>query len=191
MSGNLKEEGLYYGPTGDPFQASEDSSSSFAPGQLGKVAAFANANGQNGVSGNSPIVVQAVKRHASDSATLVKGAPAYWSDLDGYVVTAEIARAVTNGTQGIPAGVFAGSVSIASGSYGFIQVAGVAPAHFTTSASATTTLIGLPVIQSTDLVFKVSASDTTSQLYPSFGLLAASTTGTIAEVLLQVPHLNW
>lgn len=188
MAGSLTEQGVWI-QTGNPFTVSE--ATPFAPGQIGKVADFSNSGAENGVSGNSPIKIQAVKRYATDTVAITSaGDLAFWQDTDNYVVTSQAANAVGGTTAPIVAGVF-GATNLSFGSYGFIQVAGVALARLADSTSAGT--VGTPLVWSTNNLAKQNGTQNSN--VQVIGVLRTLTTVTgtnvSVEQILNVPHLNW
>jgi hypothetical protein len=187
MAGNLREEGLFI-PTGNPFQSNE--SSPFAPGQNGKVSAFANGGAENGVSGEVGIMIQAVRRYATDTVAAQSGGLAFWQDTDNFVVTSQPANAIGGTTAPLAAGIFGGTFPNA-GNYGFIQVGGVALGRFAESTSATE--VGKRLIWATDHQLKAAATNAGVDI-PTVALLKAAVgTGTNAtgEILLSLPEHNW
>src|SRR5688572_23090194 len=107
FSGKLAQQGLWIS-TGNPATASE--ASPHAPGQRGKISSFHNDAAQNGVATTpEPIQIQAVKRYATDTVSIVTGDAAFWQDTDNFVVTAEFASAVGATTAPLLAGVFIGT----------------------------------------------------------------------------------
>lgn len=191
MSGSNTEQGLWV-QTGNPFTVSE--STPFAPGQLGKVQDFANAGAENGVSGQSPIKVQYVKRYATDTVAITSaGDVAFWQDTDNYVVTSQAANAVGGTTAPLLAGVF-GATNLTFGSYGFIQVGGVGLVRVSDSTSAGT--IGANLVWSTNnLVAQELGAATTAITKQVLGVLrtlnTATTTNLSVEALITVGHHSW
>lgn len=176
----------------NPFTVSE--STPFAPGQLGKIS-FVASGGTPVDTGLAPIAVQAVKRYTTDTVTSPKvGALAYWQDLDNYVVTGDIALAIGGSTSPLVAGVF-GSTNLSWGSYGFIQVGGVAPLLMNDSTACAAGKVGLRLIFAATSGYGVTPATNASADIPSFGLLSASTTATgtpvTVEALLQVFRNSW
>jgi hypothetical protein len=198
MSGNLREEGLFF-QNSDPGLVAE--TTPFAPGQLGKVAASDQSANQSSF-GQVPGVYQYVLRYATDTAsTPAVGDLAYWRDATNFVVTAYPALAnlgVDGTTFPIPAGVFAGT-ALAAGSYGFIQVGGLGFVRVSDSTSGTSTQVGRNLIfLQTNQVQPIPTQTTTvtAPAYPVVGVLAASAgtgTGTSlsALALITPPRMNW
>lgn len=190
MTGSLSQFGAFIA-TGNPFTVSEGTP--FAQGQLGKVTPIGgNTTGVD--PGLAPKVVQFIKRYASDTTTMVAGDAAYWQDMDNFVVTGEIANAVGGTTAGLVAGVF-GSASPSAASYGFVQVAGVAPGRFADSTSAAAAKVGSRLVfVNAANEFVVPATNASANL-PTVGVLisTAAATGThvSAEILLAVPRHSW
>lgn len=164
MAGTLFQEGPWLGATGDPNLVSETSGAQFLPGQLGKiysipftsrvgVALTTGAAHDFDLGKGCPRVIQCVKRvtNATEDATPRVGDLAYWQDIDDFVVCANTENAIgqTDGPK-LVAGVWLGDaalttdVPLAAGSYGYIQVGGVAPVVVVGTVAATT--IGYPVI---------------------------------------------
>lgn len=188
MSGSNIEEGLWI-QTGNPFTVSE--STPFAPGQLGKVHSFANAGAENGVSGQTPIKIQYVKRYATDTVAITsQGDVAFWQDTDNYVVTSQAANAIGGTTAPLLAGVF-GATNLTFGSYGFIQVGGVGVVRVSDSTTAAT--IGVPLIWSTNnLVTQAGTQSSNKQVLGVLRTLnTATTTNLSVEALITVGHHSW
>lgn len=191
MAGSNIQEGVWI-QTGNPFTTSE--STPFAPGQLGKVASFANAGAENGVSGQTPIKIQAVRRYATDTVAITtQGDVAFWQDTDNYVVTSQAANAIGGTTSPLLAGVF-GATNLSFGSYGFIQVGGVGVVRVSDSTTAAT--VGANLVWSTNnLVAQELGAATTAQTKQVLGVLrtlnTATTTNLSVEALITVGHHSW
>lgn len=187
MSGSDRENGLWIS-TGNPFTVSE--ATPFAPGQLGKVCSFGNASAENGVSGQTPIEVQFVKRYATDTITVAAGDLAFWQDTDAYVVTADLAQALGGTTEPLVAGVF-GAATPSTNSYGFIQVAGVALGRFADSTSCAT--VGKSLIWNTNRQLKQAGTQDSDS--PVVAVLrtanTATTTNITAEIILCQARHTW
>jgi hypothetical protein len=189
MGASNREEGLWI-QTGNPFTTSE-ASPVFAPGQVGKVSPFRNANAENGVATTpAPIDIQYVKRYATDTLTVAAGSPAFWQDTDNFVVTAHFANAVGATTAPLLAGVFGGS-SLAAGSFGYIQVGGVGPARLLDSTSSVT--VGVPLVWSTNQVFRQAGTQESNLQVLGVGRSLTTVTGTnvSVEALINVARLAW
>lgn len=188
MSGSLTEQGVFI-QTGNPFTTSE--SDPFAPGQIGKVSDFANANAENGVSGQTPVKVQYVRRYATDTVAITsQGDVAFWQDTDNYVVTSQAANAIGGTTAPLLAGVF-GATNLSFGSYGFIQVAGVGVVRVSDSTTAAT--VGVPLVWSTNnLVLQATTAMSNKQVLGVLRTLnTATTTNLSVEANITVAHLGW
>jgi len=191
MSGSLREQGLWV-QSGNPFTVSE--ATPFAPGQIGKVTDFANAGAENGVAGQSPIIVQYVKRYATDTVAITSaGDIAFWQDTDNYVVTSQAANAIGGTTAPLIAGVF-GATNLTFGSFGYIQVGGVGLARLSDSTSAGT--VGAVLVWSTNnLAIQQTVGVTTGLSKQVLGVLRTLTTATGTNVSveqnLNVAHLSW
>jgi hypothetical protein len=191
MSGSNREEGVWI-QTGNPFTVSE--ASPFAPGQIGKVSNFANSPQVNGVTGQSPILIQAVRRYATDTVAITtQGDVAFWQDTDNYVVTSQAANAIGGTTAPLLAGVF-GATNLTLGSYGFIQVGGVGVVRVSDSTTAAT--VGANLVWSTNnLVAQELGAATTAVTKQVLGVLrtlnTATTTNLSVEALITVGHHSW
>lgn len=125
---HFQKDGLWIqGGTGALANVSEDSP--YIPGQLGKVLSIKSTDGK------VPRFYQYVQRYTTDSATAVSGHPAYWVDLDDFIVSAESTDGFGGTTNPVMAGVFLGA-SPAAGKYGFIQVGGIASVGVTDTVLA-------------------------------------------------------
>lgn len=109
--------------------ANVDEATPFIPGQLGKVQSIKDA------ALGSPAFYQYVQRYTTDSATAVAGYPAFWVDLDNFVVSAESTDAFGGTTNPTVAGVFLGAKPLA-GQYGFIGVGGQVEVSVTDTVAA-------------------------------------------------------
>lgn len=191
MAGSLTEQGVWI-QTGNPFTSSE--ATPFAPGQIGKVSDFANAGTENGVAGQSPIRIQAVRRTSADTVAITsQGDVAFWQDTDNYVVTSQAASAIGGTTAPLVAGVF-GATNLSFGSYGFIQVGGVSLVRV--SDSTTVATIGANLVWSTNNLVKQDTVGTTTLLTRQVvGVLrtlnTATTTNLSVECVLNQAHLGW
>lgn len=201
MSGNLREEGLYF-QNNDPGLVAE--STPFAPGQLGKVAASDQSANQT-AAGQVPGLYQYVLRYATDTAsTPAAGDLFYWQDPTNFVVTAYPALA-NNGVNGttnpLPAG-FAAGTALAAGNFGFLQVAGLGPVRVSDSTSGTSAQVGrnLVFFQTNQVkavsTFSTTVTTLTEIAAPVVAILRASAgtaTGTSlsAQALITIPRLNW
>lgn len=188
MSGSLTEQGVWI-QTGNPFTTSE--ATPFAPGQIGKVSDFANNATENGVAGQTPVRIQAVRRTSADTVAITSsGDVAFWNDTDNYVVTSQAANAIGGTTAPLLAGVF-GATNLTFGSYGFIQVGGVSLVRVSDSTTAST--VGVPLVWSTNnLVKQIGTTASNAQVLGVLRTLnTATTTNLSVEALLSVAHLGW
>jgi hypothetical protein len=191
MSGSLTEQGVFI-QTGNPFTVSEGTP--FSVGQLGKVADFVNAAAENGVSGQTPVKIQYVKRYATDTVAITSaGDVAFWQDTDNYVVTSQAANAIGGTTAPFLAGVF-GATNLTFGSYGFIQVAGIGLVRVSDSTTAAT--VGANLVWSTNNLVKQDTVGTTTLLTRQvLGVLrtlnTATGTNVSVEANITVNHLGW
>lgn len=191
MSGSLTEQGVWI-QTGNPFTVSEGTP--FSVGQLGKVSDFGNNAAENGVSGQSPVKVQYVKRYTTDTVAITSaGDVAFWQDTDNYVVTSQAANAIGGTTAPLVAGVF-GATNLTFGSYGFIQVAGIGLVRVSDSTTAAT--VGANLVWSTNnLVKQDTVGATTVLTRQVLGVLrtlnTATTTNLSVEANITVAHLGW
>lgn len=109
--------------------ASVNEETPFVAGQLGRVMSIRSTDGK------VPRFYQYVKRYATETAALAAGTPAYWQDLDDFVITADSASAIGSTTNALVAGAALGAYP-AAGKYGFIEVAGIASVAVTGTAGA-------------------------------------------------------
>ena len=107
----------------------------FVPGQLGRVMSIRGESQSSQADTKVPRFYQYVQRYTTDSETTVLGAPAYWVDLDDFIVSAEQTDAFGGTTNPTVAGVFLGAYP-AAGKYGFIQVGGIAEVSVTDTVVA-------------------------------------------------------
>jgi hypothetical protein len=201
MAGNIYENGVYLGPTGDPNNYVESTTSAFALGQLGKVVAIPFKTNMEATTGDfdigqTPRTIQIVQRktNASEDAltstdNLRPGAVAYWQDPEKFVVCFNTENAVgqTNGPKSV-AGVFLGDYAVSTtspvqanaGKLCAIQVGGIAPIRV--YGSVATTTIGYPLVSAVTegfaavrYVLATTANDTLA-VYPEIGYVLSSTT---------------
>ena len=112
--------------TGDPTTVNE--STPYAPGQLGKEVIVTNTSA-SADPGQGAKIFKYVKVDSTASTTPYKGAVAFWSDRDNFVVT----TAATN--RGHVAGIFCG-VYPQVGNYGYIQIGGPAVVKYVDAPTA-------------------------------------------------------
>ena len=188
MSGTNAEDGLFIQlGSANAFTVSEGTP--FAAGQLGKVAHI-EGNTQGVDSGVLAKAIRYVKRYATDTVARVAGDVAFWQDPTNFVVTGEHGSAVGGATAPLIAGVF-GAATPSAGSFGFIQVAGIAPVRLNDSTSAST--IGVPLVWSTNnLVRQATAQDSNRQvLGVMLALNTATGTNLSVSALLNVARRSW
>jgi hypothetical protein len=169
--------------------ASVDEATPFIPGQLGKVMSVKDADGKD------PAFYQYVLRYATDTGTPVAGYPAYWRDLDDFVVTQESTSAFGGTTNPTVAGVWLGAYPSA-GQYGFIEVGGQAEVAVTDTVVA-----GERLQLASNTQFKTLAAITITSQATSVAVPArveaiavdAVTTSTDSNItaLLQVIRNGW
>jgi hypothetical protein len=115
---HFQKDGLWVqGGSGALANVSEDTP--FVPGQVGRVMSVRSTDSK------VPRFYQYVLRSTTETAAAAAGGPAYWADLDDFVVTPDSARSLGGTTTPTVAGVWLGT-SPAAGKYGFIQIDGVA-----------------------------------------------------------------
>ena len=183
---------------GDVFACSE--ATPFAPGQLGDVAVVQSTTGVN--AGQSPKLVQYVKRRATDALALTAGQAVYWVDNTSYTITDTQSAAIGGTTTPMVAG-FVQSSNPQPGSYGFIQVGGPGLALVSNSTTASTTAQGRVLYVNTNATFghvvAANGTDITTLLTyanrPTLGVLVvgnnATTTNLTVQALIDVTRLGW
>ncbi len=125
---HFQKDGLWI-QGGQGAVANVDETTPFVAGQLGKVLSVKDSNKKD------VNFYQYVQRYTTDSETTVAGVPAFWVDLDDFVVSAESTDAFGGTTNPQVAGVFLGA-SPSAGKYGFIQVGGLAAVSVTDTVVA-------------------------------------------------------
>lgn len=167
-----------------------DEATPFVPGQLGKVMSIKDTNKKD------VNFYQYVRRYTTDAVTIAAGYPAYWQDLDDFVVTADSSLAFGGTTNPVMAGVFLGTAPTTA-YYGFIQVGGLAAV----SVTDTGVLGDRLQLTATDTQLKQLAAITiTSQAVsvavpaPVYGIAYeafSESTNSNVSVLLQCIHNGW
>jgi hypothetical protein len=183
VPGRSDIQGLWVG--GNGLAANANESTPFQPGQLGKVTAVANPG--SGV-GDTPQVIQYVRRYTTDSATAAAGSIAFWVDLDEYTVSAEGTDAIGGASLPLVAGLFLGA-NPTTENYGFIVVGG-GPAE----AVVTGTIpAGTKLVCDAQVFRAVAATNDDADLRAQAVMVDAVTTaiGTANTVLLDVIRNGW
>jgi hypothetical protein len=123
------------------------------PGQLGQLIELSEVEAQKMDSALHAGVYQYVKFKAGTTASNAKGQGVVWSDFDAFEVSPDVTAALS----GLFAGVALNAVS--KGSYGWIQVAGVATLLCNSSVGGTTAG-DLAVLDATAATFSAIADAT-------------------------------
>lgn len=124
----FQKDGLWIqGGEGALANVSEDTP--FVPGQVGRVMSSRKSDSK------VPRFYQYIQRYTTETAAAAAGQPAYWVDLDDFVVSPDSARSLGGTTTPTVAGVWLGT-SPAAGKFGFIQVDGIATVAVTDTVVA-------------------------------------------------------
>lgn len=183
---HFQKDGLWVqGGQGALANVSEDTP--FVPGQVGRVMSVRSTDGK------VPRFYQYVKRYSTETAAAAAGQPAYWQDLDDFVVTADSATAIGTTANPLVAGCWLGT-SPAAGKYGFVQVEGLA-----TLVSTATVTAGNLLVPTGGTFFNavntITATESAALQVPKVGVVVVGTTatqtGSITAYLKPAVKVGW
>jgi hypothetical protein len=177
---HFQKDGLWIqGGGGLMENVSEDTP--YVPGQVGKVLSVKTTDGK------TPRFYQYVKRYTTETLAAAANAPAFWQDVDDFVVTADTGTAIGGATNPVLAGVWLGT-SPAAGKYGFIQVGGLATLAVTDTVQAGDNLVpSLSTFQQFAALVTLTTEAASTPYVPPVGIalsaVGTSTDSTISAVL--------
>lgn len=177
---HFQKDGLWIqGGSGLMANVSEDTP--FIPGQVGKVLSAKTTDGK------TPRFYQYVKRYTTETLGALANAPAFWQDVDDFVVTADTGTAIGAATNPVVAGVWLGT-SPAAGKYGFIQVGGIATLAVTDTVQAGDNVVpALSTLQQFKAIATITTEGASTPYVPPIGIaltaVETSTDSTISAVL--------
>lgn len=177
---HFQKDGLWVqGGAGLLANVSEDTP--FIPGQLGKVLSVKSTDEK------TPRFYQYVKRYTTETLGALANAPAFWQDVDDFIVTADTGTAIGGATNPVVAGVWLGT-SPAAGKYGFIQVGGLATLAVTDTVQAGDNLVpALSTLQQFSAITTLTTEAASTPYVPhvaiSLSAVGTSTDSTVSGVL--------
>lgn len=187
MGADLRNNGQFIA-TGDP--ATVDEATPFVLGQLGHVTALVKTDYPK-----LPRLFQFVQRTSDDGLTIAAGKTAKWVDYDDFKVTMDSSESFDGVGVNHVAGIFLGTKPTA-GSYGYIQVGGIADVFIKETPTTTPTITGLPVIDTTsdgvcDVIVAYDSSTVARTAQVIAKTIETGTGNSATECILLIDRVGW
>ncbi len=192
MGADLRNNGQFVS-TSDPATVNEASGefTPFIKGQIGHVLALTHTGYPN-----LPRLFQYIQRTADDGTTIAKGKLAFWVDYDDFTVTMDASESFDGAGSNHVSGVFLGTVP-AAGSYGYIQVGGIAEVFIKQTPTTAATTAGLPVVHSAasdglaDVLAEYDSTTTARTVEIIAKTIEANSGNGVSDCVLLIDRVGW